>query len=74
MILYDEIVRQSSADRTPIPKMIETRGSLPGIPLLLPSGGSDELLGVLERLEVLNRPGLIGALSDERAHAPSTST
>ncbi len=73
MILYDEIVRQSSADGTPIP-MIETRGSLRGIPLLLPSGGSDELLGVLERLEVLNRPGLIGALSDERAHAPSTST
>jgi len=31
VILYDETIRQSSADGTPFPKMLEKRGILPGI-------------------------------------------
>src|SRR3954447_24435903 len=31
VILYDETIRQSSADGTPFPKMLERKGILPGI-------------------------------------------
>jgi fructose-bisphosphate aldolase class I len=31
VILYDETIRQSSADGTPFPKMLESKGILPGI-------------------------------------------
>jgi fructose-bisphosphate aldolase class I len=31
VILYDETIRQSTADGTPFPKMLESRGILPGI-------------------------------------------
>jgi fructose-bisphosphate aldolase class I len=31
VILYDETIRQSSADGTPFPKMLEAKGILPGI-------------------------------------------
>jgi fructose-bisphosphate aldolase class I len=31
VILYDETIRQSSADGTPFPKMLQTKGILPGI-------------------------------------------
>ncbi len=36
VILYDETIRQSSADGTPIPRCSRPRGSWRGIPLLLP--------------------------------------
>src|SRR5438477_11165808 len=31
VILYDETIRQSSADGTPFPKLLESRGIIPGI-------------------------------------------
>jgi fructose-bisphosphate aldolase, class I len=31
VILFDETIRQSSADRTPFPKLLESRGIIPGI-------------------------------------------
>src|SRR6187397_2663911 len=31
VILFDETIRQSSADRTPFPKVLERQGIIPGI-------------------------------------------
>src|SRR3954470_7476816 len=31
VILYDETIRQSAADGTPFPKLLESRGVIPGI-------------------------------------------
>src|SRR5579872_1760666 len=31
VILFDETIRQSSADRTPFPKLLESKGIIPGI-------------------------------------------
>jgi fructose-bisphosphate aldolase class I len=31
VILYDETIRQSSADGTPFPKLLESKGIIPGI-------------------------------------------
>src|SRR3954451_17888597 len=59
VILYDETLRQSSADGTPFPKLLEERGIIPGIKVdagAKPLGGSpDETItegldGLRERL------------------------
>src|SRR5215213_7205666 len=60
VILYDETIRQSSADGTPFPKMLEEKGILPGIkvdtgskPLALKNGEqvTEGLDGLRERIE-----------------------
>src|ERR687893_49233 len=60
VILYDETLRQSSADGTPFPKLLESRGVIPGIKVDIgakPLAGSPEetvtegLDGLRERLE-----------------------
>jgi fructose-bisphosphate aldolase, class I len=59
VILYDETMRQSSADGTPFPKLLESRGVIPGIkvdlgakPLALTDGETitEGLDGLRERL------------------------
>jgi fructose-bisphosphate aldolase class I len=59
VILYDETIRQSSADGTPFPKLLESRGIIPGIkvdtgakPLALAEGETvtEGLDGLRERL------------------------
>ncbi len=60
VILYDETIRQSSADGTPFPKLLESRGIIPGIKVdagAKPLAGSPDetvtegLDGLRERLE-----------------------
>src|SRR5687768_16772256 len=60
VILYDETIRQSSADGTPFPKLLESRGVIPGIKVDMgakPLAGSPDetvtegLDGLRERLE-----------------------
>src|SRR5439155_8140442 len=60
VILYDETIRQSSADGTPFPKLLEAKGIIPGIkvdngakPLALAPGETitDGLDGLRERFE-----------------------
>ena len=60
VILYDETIRQSSADGTPFPKLLESKGIIPGIKVDMgakPLAGSpDETItegldGLRERLE-----------------------
>ncbi len=60
VILYDETIRQSSADGTPFPKLLESRGIIPGIkvdkgakPLALTDGETitEGLDGLRSRLE-----------------------
>src|SRR6184192_3075591 len=60
VILFDETIRQSSADGTPFPKVLESRGIIPGIkvdkgakPLALANGETvtEGLDGLRERLE-----------------------
>jgi fructose-bisphosphate aldolase class I len=60
VILYDETIRQSSADGTPFPKLLEGKGIIPGIKVDMgakPLAGSPEetvtegLDGLRERLE-----------------------
>jgi len=60
VILYDETIRQSTADGTPFPKMLESRGILPGIkvdtgskPLALDNDEqvTEGLDGLRERIE-----------------------
>jgi fructose-bisphosphate aldolase, class I len=65
VILYDETIRQSSADGTPFPKLLESKGIVPGIkvdtgakPLALAEGetiteGLDGLRGRLEEYREL---------------------
>jgi fructose-bisphosphate aldolase class I len=65
VILYDETIRQSSADGTPFPKLLESKGIIPGIkvdlgakPLALTDGetiteGLDGLRGRLEEYREL---------------------
>src|SRR2546423_4083254 len=59
VILYDETIRQSSADGTPFPKLLESKGIIPGIkvdtgakPLALAEGETitEGLDGLRERL------------------------
>src|SRR6184192_1224214 len=60
VILFDETIRQSSADGTPFPKVLESRGIIPGIkvdkgakPLALADGETitEGLDGLRQRLE-----------------------
>src|SRR5436189_2528735 len=60
VILFDETIRQSSSDGTPFPKLLESRGIIPGIkvdegtkPLALASDETitEGLDGLRERLE-----------------------
>jgi fructose-bisphosphate aldolase class I len=60
VILFDETIRQSSADGTPFPKLLESKGVIPGIkvdkgakPLALAKGETitEGLDGLRERLE-----------------------
>jgi fructose-bisphosphate aldolase, class I len=60
VILYDETIRQSSADGTPFPKLLESKGIIPGIKVDMgakPLAGSPDetvtegLDGLRERLE-----------------------
>src|SRR4029079_8201817 len=60
VILYDETIRQSSADGTPFPKLLESRGIIPGIKgdkgakTLAGAGGetvTEGLDGLRERLQ-----------------------
>src|SRR5436189_6191173 len=60
VILFDETIRQSSADGTPFPKLLESKGVIPGIkvdlgakPLALAEGetSTERLDGLRERLE-----------------------
>jgi fructose-bisphosphate aldolase class I len=60
VILYDETIRQSSSDGTPFPKLLESKGVIPGIkvdtgakPLALAEGETitEGLDGLRERLE-----------------------
>src|SRR2546423_7466073 len=60
VILFDETIRQSASDGTPFPKVLESRGIIPGIkvdkgakPLALAAGESvtEGLDGLRERLE-----------------------
>jgi fructose-bisphosphate aldolase class I len=60
VILYDETIRQSSADATPFPKLLESKGVIPGIKVDMgakPLAGSPEetvtegLDGLRERLD-----------------------
>src|SRR5213075_1110958 len=65
VILFDETIRQSSADGTPFPKLLESKGIIPGIkvdkgakPLALSEGetvteGLDGLRARLEEYRVL---------------------
>src|SRR5918998_5241986 len=67
VILYDETIRQSSADGTPFPRLLEQRGIIPGIkvdlgakPLALTDGAetvTEGLDGLRERLEEYRRLG-----------------
>src|SRR5215210_6928191 len=60
VILFDETIRQSSADGTPFPKLLESRGVIPGVkvdkgakPLALAAGETitEGLDGLRARLE-----------------------
>src|SRR6201988_3430729 len=60
VILYDETIRQSSADGTPFPELLEAKGIIPGIkvdkgakPIALAAGETitEGLDGLRERLE-----------------------
>src|SRR5918998_3356781 len=67
VILYDETIRQSSADGTSFPKLLERKGIIPGIkvdlgakPLALTDGAetvTEGLDGLRERLEEYRRLG-----------------
>src|SRR5205807_8760728 len=68
VILYDETIRQASVDGTPFPKVLESKGVIPGIkvdtgatPLALAEGetiteGLDGLRGRLEEYRDLGPP------------------
>ena len=58
VILYDETIRQSSADGTPFPKLLESKGIIPGIKVDMGAkplaGSTDET--VTEGLDGLGVP------------------
>src|SRR5258705_6900216 len=67
VILFDETIRQSSSDGTPFPKLLESKGIIPGIkvdkgakPLALAEGETvtDGLDGLRERLAEYRELGL----------------
>ena len=69
VILFDETIRQSSADGTPFPKLLESKGIVPGIkvdtgakPLALAEGETvtEGLDGLRERLNEYRELGCTG--------------
>src|SRR5207253_8541804 len=66
VILYDETIRQSASDGTPFPKLLASKGIVPGIkvdlgakPLALAEGEpiTEGLDGLRERLDEYREPG-----------------
>src|SRR3978361_1743378 len=78
VILYDETIRQNALDGTPFPKLLESKGIIPGIkvdlgakPLALAAGETvtEGLDGLRERLAQANTLGSRMPHSD--AHSPT---
>ena len=73
VILYDETIRQSSADGTPFPKLLESQGIIPGIkvdtgakPLAGADAGDTGLAQVVEGVEQGLRPEVERVVVRER--------
>ena len=63
VILYDETIRQSSADGTPFPKLLESKGMIPGIKVDM---GAKPLAGAPEETVTEGLDGLRERLSEYR--------
>ena len=63
VILYDETIRQSSADGTPFPKLLESRGIIPGIKVDM---GAKPLAGAPEETVTEGLDGLRERLAEYR--------
>jgi fructose-bisphosphate aldolase class I len=63
VILYDETIRQSSADGTPFPKLLESKGMIPGIKVDL---GAKPLAGASEETVTEGLDGLRERLGEYR--------
>src|SRR5215210_1862157 len=63
VILYDETIRQSSADGTPFPKLLESRGMIPGIKVDM---GAKDLAGAPGEQVTEGLDGLRGRLEEYR--------
>jgi fructose-bisphosphate aldolase class I len=63
VILYDETIRQSSADGTPFPKLLEGKGMIPGIKVDM---GAKALAGAPDETVTEGLDGLRGRLAEYR--------
>jgi fructose-bisphosphate aldolase class I len=63
VILYDETIRQSSADGTPFPKLLESKGMIPGIKVDM---GAKALAGAAEETVTEGLDGLRERLDEYR--------
>jgi fructose-bisphosphate aldolase, class I len=63
VILYDETIRQSSADGTPFPKLLESKGMIPGIKVDM---GAKALAGAAEETVTEGLDGLRERLAEYR--------
>jgi fructose-bisphosphate aldolase class I len=63
VILYDETIRQSSADGTPFPKLLESKGMIPGIKV---DTGAKALAGAAEETVTEGLDGLRERLDEYR--------
>jgi fructose-bisphosphate aldolase class I len=63
VILYDETIRQSSADGTPFPKLLESKGIIPGIKVDM---GAKPLAGASEETVTEGLDGLRERLAEYR--------
>ena len=63
VILYDETIRQSSADGTPFPKLLESKGMIPGIKVDM---GAKPLAGAPEETVTEGLDGLRERLAEYR--------
>ena len=63
VILYDETIRQSSADGTPFPKLLESKGMIPGIKVDM---GAKPLAGAAEETVTEGLDGLRERLAEYR--------
>jgi fructose-bisphosphate aldolase class I len=63
VILYDETIRQSSADGTPFPKLLESKGMIPGIKVDM---GAKPLAGAAEETVTEGLDGLRERLTEYR--------
>jgi fructose-bisphosphate aldolase class I len=63
VILYDETIRQSSADGTPFPKLLESKGMIPGIKVDM---GANPLAGAPEETVTEGLDGLRERLGEYR--------